>query len=159
MILKVMMSASTAGKDYREVLKKRNYLFYAFIFLGILTMILSLVFSGGSHNYLSPFLSGLYMGIGTGLTLVGVLFLFKTRKILGDEKKLREKKLAEQDERNITIAQKTMSATGLLLLFVIYLGLIFSGIFSMTVFWTLWILVMVYFVIFVACYFYYKHKL
>lgn len=158
MILKVMMSMSATEKDYREILKKRIYLFYTFILLGGITLILSYIFSNGKTAYLSPFLSGLYTGIGVGLFVCGIAFLIKTKKILKDEKKLKEKKLEEQDERNKTIAQKTMSTTGIVLLFSIYLGLIVSGIFNMIVFWTLWVLVMVYFIIFFICYIYYKNK-
>lgn len=159
MLVKAIMAQVTSDRDYEKVLKKRMYIFYAYIILGIITDILAFKFSTGDTAYLSSFLSGVYSGTGTGLLVCGVIMLIRTKKILKDEVKLKEKRLQEQDERNRTIMQKSMYTAALILIFLVYLALLISGIFNLVVFWTLWIIAVVYMVIFVLLSFYYNKKM
>ena len=154
MILKMIMSQGITDKDYKEVLKKRVGLCYIIIILGFITLGLDVVF----FSYLSDFLSGVYVGIGAGLIGAGVVLLIKIKKVLKDEKKIKQKRLSEQDERNIMIKQKAAQSSTVVILVLAYLGLMVAGIFNLIVFWTLWVVVAVFMIVFVMFSFYYNRK-
>lgn len=159
MLLKSIMSNATTDKDYKEVLKKRIYLFSIMIILGITTLVFTFIFSTGSHAYLSSFLSGVYSGIGSASTILGIIFIIKTQKTLKNEKILKEKRLEEQDERNQMITQKAMYSSAIILAIIAYIGLMISGIFNMAVFWTLWSVLIIFMVTFIILQIYYSKKL
>ncbi|ADL50244.1 hypothetical protein [Clostridium cellulovorans] len=154
MILKMLMSQTGTDKDYKEVLKKRIGLCYVVVVLGLSTLGLALFFS----SHLSSFLSGVYTGIGAGLIGAGIALIIKMKRVLKDEKKIKQKRLSEQDERNIMINQKAVQASTIVILVLAYLGLMVSGIFNLIVFWTLWVVVAVFMVVFVIFSFYYNKK-
>lgn len=159
MFLKAIISLATTDKDYRKTLKKRMCMYYIMILLGAITLTLSIIFSTGSLAYLSSFLSGVYSGIGSALIAIGIVFIIRTRKLLKDEAKLKQKMLEERDERNQMIIQKAMCSASTILLIVAYISLIISGIFNLVVFWTLWIILIVYMVIFISLLVYFNKKL
>lgn len=113
----------------------------------------------GKSKYFSDFLSGVYCGVGAGTVAASILFLIKNKKVLTDGKKLREKRLQEQDERNRLISSKTVSTSSLILIALMYAGLMVSGIFSLTVFWTLWIVLVGFALLITVLYQYYSKKL
>jgi tellurite resistance protein TehA-like permease len=159
MLLKAIISNATTDKDYKKVLKKRIYLFYIMMALGTITLALSIIFSTGSHAYLSAFLSGVYSGVGSALIALSVIFIIKTRKILKDEIKLKQKRLEEQDERNQMITQKAIYSAAIILNILVYIGLMIAGIFNLVVFWTLWIVLVVFMLTFIILQVYYRKKL
>ncbi|WP_346937883.1 hypothetical protein [uncultured Clostridium sp.] len=159
MFLKVIMSNATTDKDYKEVLKKRISLLYIVIILGVATLAISFIFSTGKYDYLPDFLNGFYTGIGAALITIGLIFIIKIKKILKDEKKLKEKRLEEQDERNQMITQKAIYSAAIILNILAYIGLMIAGIFNLVVFWTLWIVIVVFMVTFVILQVYYSKKL
>ncbi len=159
MFIKAVMSLATTDKDYRITLKKRMYLYYTMILLGAVTLTLSTIFSTGDHAYLSSFLSGVYTGVGSALIAIGIVFIIKTKKILKDEAKIKQKRLAEQDERNQMIMQRAMYTSSVILIILAYIGLMIAGIFNLVVFWTLWIIIAVYMVIFLSFLIYFNKKL
>lgn len=159
MLLKAIISNATTDKDYKKVLKKRIYLFYIMMALGTITLALSIIFSTGSYAYLSDFLSGVYSGVGSALIALSVIFIIKTRKILKDEIKLKQKRLEEQDERNQMITQKAIYSAAIILNILVYIGLMIAGIFNLVVFWTLWIVLVVFMLTFIILQVYYRKKL
>jgi ABC-type transport system involved in multi-copper enzyme maturation permease subunit len=159
MIFKIITSTTASDEEFREVLKARIYLFLSMILLGVITMVLSIIFSNGKYAYLTPFTNGIYSGFGGAILVIGIIFMIRTKKVLRNEKRLKETRLWEQDERNKLISQKTRSATAIILIILLYVGIIVSGIFNMTVFWTLWTVIMLYFFIFILFFVYYNKKL
>lgn len=159
MLLKAIMPTCTTDKDYKKVLNKRISLLYIMISLGVITVALSFIFSNGKYNYLPDFLSGFYTGIGSALIAIGLVFIMKIKNILKNEKKLKEKRLEEQDERNQMILQRAMSLTAKAIIVIAYIGLLISGIFNLIVFYTLFVIILVYIVIFALSHMYYKTKL
>jgi len=159
MLLKAIISNATTDKDYKEVLKKRISLLYIVVILGVTTIAISFIFSNGKYDYLPDFLSGFYTGIGAALITIGLIFIIKIKNILKDEKKLKEKRLEEQDERNQMITQKSIYSAAIILNILAYIGLMIAGIFNLVVFWTLWIVLVVFMVTFVILQVYYSKKL
>ena len=62
----------------------------------------------------------------------------------------REEAADESDERNIQVALKAHYTAGVLMIMAGYVTMLVSGFFSMEVFWTVWALVMLYFLLFAA---------
>lgn len=159
MFMKAILAVSTNDKDYRNVLKKRRNVLYVMMILGIVTLIFDFIFSVGKYAYLSDFLSGVYTGVGAGLIISSCILLVKNRMILKDENKLKQKKLEEQDERNQMIIQKAMYTSAIILMIFAYLGLMVAGIFNLAVFWTLWVVVIVFMLVFILLNMYYNKVL
>ncbi|GAA0772332.1 hypothetical protein GCM10008908_18370 [Clostridium subterminale] len=159
MLLKAIISNATTDKDYKKVLKKRFSLLYIVVILGVATIAISFIFSNGKYDYLPDFLNGFYTGIGAALITIGLIFIIKIKNILKDEKKLKEKRLEEQDERNQMITQKAIYSSAIILNILVYIGLMISGIFNLAIFWTLWIVLVVFMVTFVILQVYYSKKL
>jgi len=159
MLLKAIMSNATTDKDYKKVLKKRISLLCIMIILGVTTIAISFIFSNGKYDYLPDFLSGFYTGIGASLITIGLILIIKIKNILKDEKKLKEKRLEEQDERNQMITQKAMYSAAIILNILGYIGLMISGIFNLAIFWTLWTILILYMAIFAILHVYYSKKL
>ena len=127
--------------------------------LGAITLAFCILFSTGKYAYLSDFLSGVYTGVGVGLIAASLGLIVKTKKLLKDEKKMKEKRIKEQDERNQMIGQKAMFSATVILMILAYIGLMVSGIFNLAVFWTLWIVIMIYMVTFMISSVYYSKRL
>lgn len=160
MFMKVMIASTTENEEeYRGILKNRQIFHYVMIVLGLVCIGGSIFMTIGKSKYFSDFLSGVYCGVGAGTVAASILFLIKNKKVLTDGKKLREKRLQEQDERNRLISSKTVSTSSLILIALMYAGLMVSGIFSLTVFWTLWIVLVGFALLITVLYQYYSKKL
>lgn len=148
MLFKSMWEPAGSDEEYREKLKKRKNFIPVLVIAGAASIAVSLVLLQSGEE--KDFLSGLYMGIGSGILAVSVVWFLKIRSTLRDEKKLRIKRLKESDERNIQVTLKAHYTAGVLMIMAGYVTMLVSGFFSMEVFWTVWALVMLYFVLFVA---------
>ena len=72
---------------------------------------------------------------------------------------LRKKRLELQDERSIQIKQKSMAATGTVLIILAYTGLLAAGFLNMTVFWTIFAVIIIQCVVYLVTWAYYDQKL
>jgi len=159
MLLNTILALTTTDTDYKKVLRKRISLCYVILALGLITLVFTGLFSMGKYDYLPDFLSGFYTGIGFALISISLVTMFKIRNIMKDEKKLKEKKLKEQDERNQLIALKSLYSAGITLIIIAYIALLVSGIFNLVVFWTLFIVIQIYVIAFLIMKVYYSRKL
>lgn len=160
MLIKAILSTTVKSDlDFRRVIKQRQILCFIIMILGIATAAFSFYFSTGQYALLSDFFSGFYFGVGTGLLVAGILAYINCRSLLKNEKKLHEKRLAETDERNKAISQKTLFMTSVVLIIILYIALIVSGLFSMMLFQTLLCIIGLYLLIFLISYAYYNKKL
>ena len=75
--------------------------------------------------------------LSLGLFVVGLLNTLKNRKLLLDEKALKEKEIEENDERNKVIELKTWAYTSYTLIIGLFFGIIIASIFSEVVMFTL----------------------
>ena len=75
-------------------------------------------------------MSGFFIGIGSGLFFSGMILMIKRLRLLSDEKKLKEMRIAESDERNRSIsveAQRIATAVLLVAMYIVMIaGLIFT---------------------------------
>ncbi len=157
MWFKSMWEPAKTDEEYRIVLKKRRKFIPVLILLGALSIVVSMFLLQMEDE--KAFVSGLYMGLGCGILAVSVVWFVRLRNLLKDEKKLRMKRLKETDERNIQVTLKAHYTAGVLLILTGYVIMLVSGFFSMEVFWTVWGLIMLYFILFIAGRLVYEKKM
>lgn len=151
MLVKALWKGAKTDEEYREVLKRRKNFIFVLMLAGAAAIGVSICLGLGLFGKEEDFLSGLYMGMGCGILAGSVMGLIKIGRTLRDEKKLRQKRLEESDERNIQVTQKAYYMAGICVMTIGYMVFLFAGFFSMEVFWTVWSLLMLYFLLFAVC--------
>ncbi|EOS36469.1 hypothetical protein AALC16_18100 [Lachnospiraceae bacterium 29-91] len=139
---------ANTDEEYREILKRRIKLIPVLMLGGAASIAVSVILMQSGEE--KDFLAGMYMGIGCGLLGASTIQFLWIRSILKDAKKLRMKRLQEYDERNVQLNLKAHNTAGALLIVIGYVLMLVAGFFSMEVFWTVWVLVMLYFILFIA---------
>lgn len=157
MLFRSMWEPAKTDEEYREKLKRRRDFIPVMVVSGAASIVVSVLLIRFREG--KEFISGLYMGLGCGILAVSVVWFLRIRNTLQDEKKLRMKRLKESDERNIQLTLKAHYTAGLLLVMTGYVIMLVSAFFSMQVFWTVWGLIMLYFVLFTAGRFIYEKKM
>ena len=156
MIIEYLMKMGTENnEDYEKKVMKRLKATYGVAVLGILTIVFALIFK----NYIAnDFLRGFYSGIGLGLIAAALSIGGRLKKLLNDKVKLQEKKIEENDERNIFIITRTAYLSFIISLVVIYLAFIVSGLFNLTVFLTLFVIIIFMILTLILVYTFLKRK-
>ena len=151
MILNYLLKIGSENTgDYEEKINKRLKVTYVLGVLGIITFMIALILK----NYIvNDFLRGFYVGIGIGLTGASVSLIIRFKKLLANKEKLQEKKIEENDERNVYIQIRTAYISFIVSLIVIYLIFIISGLFNLTVFLTLFVVLLFMITILILVYF------
>lgn len=72
---------------------------------------------------------GIYYGIGIGLIIMAIKFLLHNRRLLHDDAKLKEARLALTDERNIEINTLAVKRAALVTLIAMYVTALICGLF------------------------------
>lgn len=145
-----MLIGSKANTDekYRMYIQKRQKLWVALAVIGVLTLGVGILCGMNVMGDQASFLSGLYSGLGAAMLAVAFGRAMKDRKLLKSSEVLHSERLKAQDERLIAVGEKSLSLSGLIAIGFAYVGLLVSGFFNMTVFWTLWVVVIAYAVIY-----------
>ena len=116
-----------SDEDYRELLIKRNKGFGLLSLCGIFTIIIGMITSSQIEN---DFTKGFITGVGWGLLMVGGILYLRNKRILSDEKKLHERRLAIKDERTQMIEQQAIVITFYSVFALCYCAMIVSLFFS-----------------------------
>ncbi len=156
MWFKSMWEPAKTDEEFADVLRKRRKFIPVLAMAGAAAIAASIFLIRSEER---AFLAGLYMGVGCGLLAVCVVWFLKIRSILKDEKKIRMHRLKETDERNIQVTMKAHYTAGALLIVTGYVVLLVSGFFSMEVFWTVWVLIMLYCALFAVGRLFYERKM
>lgn len=137
------------NEEYRAVLKKRQIVVSLYILVGAVTVGIGLFLHFCTPISISEYSFGFMLGVGGGLMLAGAAGVWKIRRRLADEEKLKECRLRETDEREMEVDSLALRATAKVLLFVMYIVLLVSGIFDLEwLFYCSWGLI----AIFLFCY-------
>ncbi|MBR3631391.1 MAG: hypothetical protein IKN55_13085 [Oscillospiraceae bacterium] len=102
---------------------------------------------------------GLLAGVLVSGILIGAFVAARMTVLLKNEDKLREQYIKATDERNQAISRETSRAACLILLVALYLGIIVSAFFSITVSLTLFCVLQVFALAVFGSFFYYKGKM
>ena len=88
--------------EFKKKLKTRLIVAVSYILLGLVLVAVDLM--GQTDNYF-------YASFGFALIIMGLLRIFRHRKITVDEKSMRQQELTESDERTRMIAERAKSWT------------------------------------------------
>ena len=86
--------------EFRKKMNQRLIIAIAYILLGVALICIDL--ANASENYF-------YISFGLALLLMGVLRLFRYRKIIETDQTMRKQELAEKDERTLMMAERARS--------------------------------------------------
>lgn len=147
-------------EKYKKTLKTRIVLLGLVIFLNLIMSLLHFIMDGRTGipadvRHLADFQSGFMLG----LAIVSLFMLMKYRKLLRDERGLRESFNKETDERMILIRSKAgMPALLITSVIMIFAGII-AGYFNIIIFYTLLAAGICQLLLGTGLKFYYMHKL
>ena len=159
LIKSVLFQGAKTDEEYREKLKIRRNLMIPVIVLGVAAVIAGIVagivFGESSQG---SFLGGMYTGAGAALIAAGIVMIIRVNQVLKDEKKLHRGRIEESDERKKEITTRASSMAGFVMLYVCFAGLLVAGFFSMAVYWTLWCVIVGYFLCFLLLNLYFEKR-
>lgn len=147
------------NEEYREVVRKRMYLYIGLMALGIVTIILAFTFDRMLQEIMDDHSLGFMTGVGTGLFCAGVVLSIKTRLLMNNEKKLKEDRLKYKDERIQEISGKALRATAVVLLIVFYIVLLITVVFYRELLWPVIGLIAIFFISYQVAFWIYSKKM
>lgn len=145
----------TNNEDYKKYLQKRNTIYYWLLLAGILTFLLSFV----EVKQINEMTKGFLAGAGTGLIVGATLMIYKTKRLLKDEDKLKKDRIIKSDERNKMICNQSTKVSLLGLLIIIYVLIIIGILYDQIILRSMLTLLFSFIVIYNCAYKYYSHKL
>ena len=116
----------TTLEAFKQSLYTKIKIFILMILLGFITLVVGLLPQFTNLLTLEDYASGFLTGFGTGLIILGIIFIIRTNKILKDEAKLKEERLKVQDERNLMICNHSIKVATFIVLITLYICLIAS---------------------------------
>ncbi len=116
------------NEEYLQILKKRQRRMYGLLAAG-LTMVLSGILNMLLKEQVSTRQTCFIMGLGTGLSLGSVIEMWRLRRIMGSEERLKQGRLKEVDEREIEVRSRALLATAKMMLVIIYILGVIGGLF------------------------------
>lgn len=146
-MIKEFIKKAKTDEEYRKKLIAKNQVNILLCIVGAVSIIVAVVRLLYTHEMQESFTCGVFAGTGGAIMIASGGAIRKTKKLLKDAKLLRKERLKETDERNNVIQQKTTYLSSTILLVVCYLALLISCFFNMTVFWTIWSILMLYFIL------------
>ena len=114
-------------EEFRKKLKKDTLVYIGFIVMGVTGFVLMVVF--GKNN---PGVNSI-AGFCGALITISIMFIIRNRKVLGNEKLLKELYIRNTDERNIQIAASSARTSIYLIIASLSIGVIVTGFFSRSV--------------------------
>lgn len=117
------------NEEYKRVIKARMNLMVLIFAIGSITIILSLMAKTLWKISINESMIDVYSGFGVGLVVVSIIMWLKNKSILGNEEKLKQSRLNNNDERLVEINNKALKVAGLVLLMSLYFVGLIGGIF------------------------------
>lgn len=122
-------STANTNEEYRKVLKNRMRIMVVISIIGVITAAVGF----GAEFYLNTSINehilGVYSGVGTGLSVIGIILWIKNRLLLNNDEKLKESRLNNTDERIQEIASKSFKVAAIVMLIALYLTALIGGLF------------------------------
>lgn len=116
------------NEEYKIVLAKRQKRMLVLLLAGLLTVVAGIVYIG-INGFEDSYSLGFVFGFGVGLALGAALAMWKIRKTLRNEEKVKEARLKETDEREVEVANQALRLTAKIMLAALYVCLIIGGLF------------------------------
>ena len=116
------------NEEYKIVLAKRQKRMCVLLIAGLLTVVAGIVYIC-VNGFEDSYSLGFVFGFGVGLALGAALAMWKIRKTLRNEDKVKEARLKETDEREVEVANQALRLTAKIMLAALYVCLIIGGFF------------------------------
>lgn len=117
----------TSDEEYRKYAGRRCFVYAGLALIGVITAAIAIAAEFLWMVEISDMMLGVYTGVGTGLTVAGIILLIKNMLLIKDEKKLRQARIADSDERNIQISMLATKAALAVLLIGMYFAILLGG--------------------------------
>lgn len=122
-------SKAANNEEFRRQLQTKNKYMWFLIVLGIFTAVVAYYFEFSGRMNVDDYMLGVYCGIGVGLVAAGAALLIRNKRLLKDETRLKEARLALSDERNVEIGNRAQRIATSVLLVAIYLVFLIGGLY------------------------------
>lgn len=129
-------STTISNLDFKNKIKIKIISSIIIMILGAISLAFAL-YTSGNPAHSASFLNGFYTGLGSAFIFAGGITLFKATKTLKSQEQFNKAKIAYEDERNKFILNKTLSITAYIMYSILFVALVFSGLFNITVFMTI----------------------
>lgn len=140
---------ATTNEQYKKYIKKRIHVLTGMFFVGVLTMVLAIVAETVWKVSMQTYL---YSGFGSGLMCASIILILKNRKLLKDEEKLRQARIAASDERNLQISTSATKVAIAALLIGMYCVILIGGLWYPVLAQTMGFLVCLFLLVYIAAY-------
>lgn len=117
----------TSDEEYRKYAGRRCFVYAGLALIGVITAAIAIAAEYLWTVEISDMMLGVYTGVGTGLTVAGIILTIKNMLLIKDEKKLRQARIADSDERNIQISMLATKAALAVLLVGMYFAILLGG--------------------------------
>lgn len=134
MMIKLLCNPS---QDYEATLRRRMVWLAGCAGIGALMFILSTFAFPKNAGHAQEFVRGFYSGAGSGMVVVGIVFLIRTLWLLKNPKARRTAQIKETDERQKHITMRTFSTASMVCFWLTVLAIVISAPLNFTVFVTL----------------------
>lgn len=118
---------AVSDEEYRKYAGRRCFIYIGLAVIGVVTAAIAMAAEYLWTVKISDMMLGVYTGVGTGLTVAGIILFVKNVRLLKDEKKLRQARIADSDERNIQISALATKAALAVLLVGMYFAILLGG--------------------------------
>lgn len=117
----------TSDEEYRKYAGRRCFVYAGLALIGVITAAIAIAAEYLWTVEISDMMLGVYTGVGTGLTVAGIILTIKNMLLIKDEKKLRQARIADSDERNIQISMLATKTALAVLLVGMYFAILLGG--------------------------------
>lgn len=147
------------NEEYKQVVKMRMRLMVGLMVIGIITAAVAIYAEFYTDTVLGDHILGVYTGVGTGLTMAGVVLFFRHLLLLKNEEKLKESRLSCTDERIKEVENKAFRVAAYVMIVVMYLAALIGGIYIPELIRFLLLVMGAFMLAYLAAYSYYNRKM
>lgn len=152
-------SNARTNEEFRQVVKNRMKFMIGLVVIGIITGLVTIYAEFYMDTALSDHILGVYTGVGTGLTLAGIVLFFKNLMLLKNEEKLKESRLSSTDERLKEIENKAFRVAAYVMIAILYLVALIGGIYMKELIYILIMVIGAFLITYFGSYQYYNRKM
>lgn len=147
------------NEDFQKVVKKKMKIMGALILAGIIAILADGIAVAAGVLDSDSYQCGLYLGLGCGLIVAGIIKILQLRKICRNEELLKKERLKYTDERNRAISAKAISSAAMTILVVSYIPMLVGAIYSRIIFICFWSVIMGFLFLYFIFFKYYSRKM
>ncbi len=152
-------AVANTNEEYRKVVKNRMTLFVLMALAGALAIAAPLLLDHFWKNDIKEGLFDIYIGFGSGLLAISVIFWFMHWRLLRNENKLKEERIKSNDERLVEIGNRSLRFASNMMIASMYITTLIVGLYNTILFIILLINMCVLLLAYAGAYRYYLRKM